>query len=459
AKDPADRYQSALEFREALEAAARAEGVALPVLGAPAGAAGPVGSTTIVDQFAVPPTVVDQPVLPPTVVDQPAAAAMQDPSATIVQGSAATAAAAAAAAAMANGNAEDVTRIEQPVAPEVNSRDVTVAAGMSPFATDRQPTPPEVTKRPPRGRALVVAAIVAAVVLIGGGIAAAVMLSGSSSDTKVSAGGGNGKRVPGADLTPPPLAITTANPSIVGYGKGQQVVVGTSEPGAQVSQVGGDATTADASGNWQLGIIVSQVGANTFQFVAKDKAGNESAVQSITFYQQEPPTVATTAPRRSGGSSGGGGGSGGKSGGGTAPSQAPQVSSANSSNPTTGAAPVVQNAPPSLSQLADQCHALDFGACDSLYQQSDPGSAYEEYGGTCGNATSNGIAIGHVDGQCAYFGNLATQCYNGNFNSCDTLYYQTPSGGGWENYGMTCGGRVGANDGGYCEDWHNAGYI
>jgi hypothetical protein len=39
---------------------------------------------------------------------------------------------------------------------------------------------------------------------------------------------------------------------------------------------------------------------------------------------------------------------------------------------------------PDLNDYATRCHDGDMQACDDLYQESDPMSRYEQYGMTCG---------------------------------------------------------------------------
>jgi Protein kinase domain/Bacterial Ig domain len=456
AKDPADRYQSARDFREALEHAARAEGLSLPVLTT---AAGTAAATTIVGQFIAPPVFVDPPVgatVHQTVDATPAAYESIDSETVHVAPS-------------SPAPASDETIVGAPLVPVApiagaaaiagsNSQDMTMAGVTSPFATSKQPIDSVETGRPKRNRGLVMAAIIAAVVLLAGGIAAALVVSGGNdSNTKVTVGERHSnKRVPGADTTPPPLAITTANQSIVGYAKGVQDVVGTSEPGASVGQVGGDTTTADASGNWKITINLGAVGANAFQFIATDKAGNQSAAASITFYQQEPPTVPTTQPRRStGGGGGGGSGKGGSSS--TPPATTPAVTPPNGST-TNGGAPPVTPADPNAAfeSLQNQCHALNWGACDSLFNQAPAGSTYATYGGTCGHATNNGVEVGNANGSCAYLVSLQGACYNQNWASCDSLYDNSPSGG-FRIYGDTCAYRIEENSGYYCTYWASQG--
>jgi hypothetical protein len=455
AKDPADRYQTARDFREALEAAARSEGLSLPILTTAAGAA---AATTIVGQFVVPPVPVDPP-LGATVhqtVDAASAGYESIDSETVH------------VPAPPPGSASDETIVGAPLAPVAaaaggaamagtvagsNSQDMTMAGVTSPFATAQQPIDSVKTDRPKRNRGLVMAAIIAAVVLLGGGIAAAFMLSGGGDSTKVTVGeSGNNKRVPGKDTTPPALTITTANPTVIEYFQGNQTVTGTTEPGAEVRQVGGNVTTADAAGNWQIAVIVNDLANNPFSFTATDAAGNTSAAVQVIFHKKGPPeTTTTTKPRSSGG--GGGGGNKGNT---TPPATAPPQTTVDPPKGTTD--PVPPDPQVQLASLAEQCHGLNYSACDSLYNQATGGSEYSAYGGACGHATSLGVEVGTFNGQCAYYGGLANSCYSGSGASCDSLYYDT-NGGGWNLYGNTCGGRFAQNEGGWCEYWQSQGYF
>jgi len=75
----------------------------------------------------------------------------------------------------------------------------------------------------------------------------------------------------------------------------------------------------------------------------------------------------------------------------TPSSSASASSSADSSTPggasgipPAGASPDGLGDDPVLDQYAQSCHDGDMNACDTLYNDSDVGSAYETYGGTCG---------------------------------------------------------------------------
>jgi hypothetical protein len=71
------------------------------------------------------------------------------------------------------------------------------------------------------------------------------------------------------------------------------------------------------------------------------------------------------------------------------PTSAPSASSGSSTD-STGGMPPAGGPPdglgddPVLDQYAQSCHDGDMNACDTLYNDSQVGSDYETYGGTCG---------------------------------------------------------------------------
>ncbi len=111
---------------------------------------------------------------------------------------------------------------------------------------------------------------------------------------------------------------------------------------------------------------------------------------------------------------------------------------------------------PFLDDLYLDCEAGDFQACDDLYFQAPIGSAYEEFGDTCGNRQAIGTGIvcteafgdGSIDGLGdPSLDSLQLQCATGDFAACDDLYFQAPIGSAYEEFGDTCGGLqpVGTN--------------
>ena len=52
----------------------------------------------------------------------------------------------------------------------------------------------------------------------------------------------------------------------------------------------------------------------------------------------------------------------------------------------------------------------------------------------------------------ANFEDLADECFDGDFEACDTLFLQTPVDSDFEAYGSTCGGRLEAGVRGQCSE-------
>jgi hypothetical protein len=106
-------------------------------------------------------------------------------------------------------------------------------------------------------------------------------------------------------------------------------------------------------------------------------------------------------------------------------------------------------------------------ACDDLLGLSPSGSAYEQYGMTCGGrvkafdvytCTDLGGAESTSPPSTAPVGDdpgldgYAQRCHDGLLSACDDLYALAPPMSEYERYGMTCGGRVPAMDVTSCED-------
>jgi hypothetical protein len=101
-----------------------------------------------------------------------------------------------------------------------------------------------------------------------------------------------------------------------------------------------------------------------------------------------------------------------------------------------------------LDLLYEECEAGDMVACDDLYYDSPPRSAYEDFGSTCGERG------GHLFGECAAelddedaeepdadLDSLRASCAEGDMEACDDLYFDSPVGSDEEEFGSTCGGR------------------
>ena len=108
----------------------------------------------------------------------------------------------------------------------------------------------------------------------------------------------------------------------------------------------------------------------------------------------------------------------------------------------------------SLDRLWDRCEGGDWQACDDLFWDAPIGSAYEDFGDTCGNRQPSSTNINCVD---AFGGGTAnvdpggssdaaldvlwSACEGGDWEACDDLYWQSPVGSAYEAFGDTCGNR------------------
>lgn len=142
-----------------------------------------------------------------------------------------------------------------------------------------------------------------------------------------------------------------------------------------------------------------------------------------------------------------------------------------------------------LDALAQSCYDGDLVACDELWEQSEEGSDYRQFGDTCAgrqppntgiwceDAFGSGgpepttplteptvppISVETPDGipaagqQPSDLGDdpvldgLAQSCYVGDMNACDELYDTAPIGSEYRAYGDTCAGRQSAGTLDYC---------
>ncbi|MCL3860599.1 hypothetical protein [Actinotalea sp. K2] len=110
---------------------------------------------------------------------------------------------------------------------------------------------------------------------------------------------------------------------------------------------------------------------------------------------------------------------------------------------------------PDLDVLWDACAAGDGQACDDLYLEAPLGSQYEDFGDTCGGTSdgssfcagsadaggtsSEGTADGYGDDPVLDV--LWDACAAGDGQACDDLYFDSPWGSQYEEFGDTCGGR------------------
>jgi hypothetical protein len=147
---------------------------------------------------------------------------------------------------------------------------------------------------------------------------------------------------------------------------------------------------------------------------------------------------------------------------------------------------------PNLDALAQRCYDGNMEACDDLWEQSIPDSAYRNYGDTCagrqppntgvfcvvafppGGATPTTTLPGETVpatslpgpapsgdippasqqptglGDDPNLDALAQSCYDGDMQACDDLFDQAPVGSAYFEYGDTCAGRQPAKTFNYC---------
>ena len=101
---------------------------------------------------------------------------------------------------------------------------------------------------------------------------------------------------------------------------------------------------------------------------------------------------------------------------------------------------------PDLDALYDACAAGDLESCDTLWLTSPIGSAYEAFGSTCGDTTTEqfGSCVrSTIDtyGDDAELDALWDACSAGDLAACDELWLTSPFDSGYEAYGNTCGGQ------------------
>ncbi|MFB9953653.1 DUF4190 domain-containing protein [Cellulomonas denverensis] len=123
-----------------------------------------------------------------------------------------------------------------------------------------------------------------------------------------------------------------------------------------------------------------------------------------------------------------------------------------------------------LDELRADCASGDLAACDDLYYDAPRGSDDEDFGNTCG-----GLSDEDYYGSCDYlfdpdgdgaegqaieedpdtYGDdpeldaLWDSCAAGDMGACDDLYYESPFGSEYENFGDTCGNREDGNS--FCD--------
>jgi hypothetical protein len=108
---------------------------------------------------------------------------------------------------------------------------------------------------------------------------------------------------------------------------------------------------------------------------------------------------------------------------------------------------------PELDLLWIRCGEGDPGACDQLGLESPVGSRYEEFGFSCGDVVPEGevqdctSVLGggpagddpFTYGDDAYLDGLWDDCEDGDPFACDDLYWESPIGSIYEEFGFSCG--------------------
>lgn len=97
---------------------------------------------------------------------------------------------------------------------------------------------------------------------------------------------------------------------------------------------------------------------------------------------------------------------------------------------------------PFFDDLWDGCNGEDFGACTELYELSPVGTEYEHFGGSCGGRTEFPQGCEPLFGEPGELDVLAEACAEGAMDACWTLYEVAPVGSEYEAFGLTCGGRT-----------------
>jgi len=136
---------------------------------------------------------------------------------------------------------------------------------------------------------------------------------------------------------------------------------------------------------------------------------------------------------------------------------APASGDASDSDETSSAEAGVDGDAPGEDPLFDAlwvtCAAGDPDGCDWLFLSSPSGSAYEEFGSTCGDRefTNCTVLLGDTNGSftpaTAPPGTDSTldsywnSCAAGDAEACDLLYFDSPVRSDYEYFGQSCGGR------------------
>ena len=107
-----------------------------------------------------------------------------------------------------------------------------------------------------------------------------------------------------------------------------------------------------------------------------------------------------------------------------------------------------------LGPLWSECRDGNFESCDELYRQAPEGSEYYNFGDTCGNrnepsgwcvelysdSSSTTAAFGEYGSDFALDA-MWDDCFAGDFQACDDLFFAAPTNSEYREFGDSCGNR------------------
>jgi hypothetical protein len=112
---------------------------------------------------------------------------------------------------------------------------------------------------------------------------------------------------------------------------------------------------------------------------------------------------------------------------------------------------------PTLDRLYRECEAGNFQSCDDLYDRTDAGTEYNEFGDTCGNRNAPDTycvvlydqGVPDTYGEDARLDGFWDRCASNAADfaaACDQLYNESGVGTQYERFGETCGNRLASPD-------------
>ncbi len=113
---------------------------------------------------------------------------------------------------------------------------------------------------------------------------------------------------------------------------------------------------------------------------------------------------------------------------------------------------------PDLDVLWDDCTLGGLSSCDLLYLTANAGTDYEAFGGSCGDrgvtlsgSCADNLPFPYTYGDDPDLDSLEDDCLAGDMGACDALYFAASSGSAYEEFGGTCGNLV-ASQNGFCTE-------